>query len=74
MEFVAELGDPKNFPDGVDTSLWPKYEGWNAMQFYQEAYEVFLQAKSQAIPTAIEVYPALLKGKKRAAPLRLAGA
>jgi len=48
MELVAELGDPKNFPEGADTSSWPKYEGWNAMQFYAEAYEVFLRAESQA--------------------------
>ncbi len=55
MEFVAELGDPKNFPEGVDTSSWPKYEGWNAMQFYQEAYEVFLQAESQARARMVNV-------------------
>ena len=55
MEFVAKLGDPKCFPAGVDTSSWPKYEGWNAMQFYQEAYEVFLQAESQARARMVNV-------------------
>ena len=48
IEIAAQLGDPKYFPEGVDTSSWPTYEGWNVMQFYAEAHHVFLQEEATA--------------------------
>jgi hypothetical protein len=33
----SKLGNPQYWPKDADTSKWPKWEGWNAAQFHEEA-------------------------------------